>query len=362
MINFMKNHVVQFYTRSVGAKRSASARRPLATAVLLTVALIAQACGTDSENGVSSDPFWLQDGGETSDAAASYVDGATGDDDVGGPHPDTGFASDTDGAETQDLDTTSADAISTDASSIDTESTGTEDSTSGPKEQFFASLQLDRIVSQDPSPFGNAWKEGRTSTLGLVKVAWDGNVGTRWLHVCAMHANSVHGSQVSFSKSFLSAIPTAPHKLSRSGTTWTQASSVDLIGLKASHTGAMPGLGKSKHASLVDADKDGKPGVTVQVNVSLLGNQQIYVAQRTTSSWTAKLADDGSLSAEPKVTMEQSIVGASLSLLVAQPKEKPVSSGAPNTLRWVPSDKAMTCKELVAQASKLFKSTWPPKD
>ena len=313
---------------------------------LLVGLLLLQACGTDSRNEVATDPFWLQDGGAVNDSGVTGADSQASQADAGRGQADG-----------EKVDSLSAG----DTANLDTGSTGASDAASGPQEQFFASLQLDRIVSQDPSPFGDDWKEGRTSTLGLVKVSWNGDVGTRWLHVCAMHATEGHGSQVSFTKAFLGSIPTTPHALSRVGSTWTQPTTVDLVGLKDSHTGAMPGLGKSSHASLVDSDKDGKPGVTVQVKVSLLGDQQIYVAQRTTSAWTAQLSPEGTLSAEPTVTMEQSIVGASLSLLVAQPKEKKVSSGAPNTLQWVPVNASMTCTELVAQSAKLFGAAWPPK-
>lgn len=309
-------------------------------------------CGADPTSGAAPEPFWLQqDGGSSADGASRAAD-------------DVAPAIDAGAADLQDVPAAWSDA-SGDAA-IGGDAAGAGDAGQGdtqppaPSEQVFASWRVSRRMTQDPSPFGSAWKESRTVTLGLAKVVWTGDKGQYWHQVCAMDANEVHGSQVHFPPAFLGAIPVTPVPLTRSGAIWSQPETVELLGLKPSHVGPMPGLGEASHASAIDADKDGKPGVTVEVDVTLLGLQKIYVAQRTTSAWQGAPGEDGRIEALPTVSFEQSILGASMSLLVADTKSKPVSSGDPETLLWAPVAASTTCKTLISNASTLIGLSWPP--
>lgn len=323
-------------------------RRAWWTPMVVGLACIVAGCGGDATTGAAPEPFWLQDAGGRTPA-----DGG-------------GDASAPDAQQGQDGGPTTADSGSPDAAGPQdagaTQDAGASDDAGGPaeSEEFFATWRVSRRMTQDPSPFGSAWKESRTTTLGLVRVIWKGDEGTSWHHVCAMDANEVHGSQVTFPPAFLATIPVPPLPLTRGGATWTQPAAVELLGLKPDHTGPMPGLGQEDHASVIDADKDGHPGVTVQVKISLLGLQEIYVAQRTTSAWQGTVASDGRVSAQPSVDFEQVTLGASMSLLVAETNEKAVSSGAPETLLWVPVPAETTCKALIADAAALVGNSWPP--
>jgi hypothetical protein len=135
---------------------------------------------------------------------------------------------------------------------------------------------------------------------------------------------------------------------------------MELVGLKQDWTGAMPELGEAKHPGLADTDEDGKAGVTVDVDISLLGLQQLYVAQRSKTDLVATWQEDGSLYGEPTVTMEQSTVGATLDLLIVNTKSRLVKGKPADTVRWVSVPASTTCTDVLKQAKQLFGQSWPP--
>lgn len=297
----------------------------LVTAELLVSALAS--CGGElAGSGLGPDPFWL-DGTDatTANDAATAADGdaATAAGDGGG---------------------TAADG----------------DIGASAKELHFAAVLTSTEQTQDPSPFSDAWAEQTTTTLALVRVAWQGDVGTRWIQICALHTTTAHGAKLTYPAAFLAAIPVESAPLTRVGAQWSQPEVVEVAGLASGHGGAMPKTGEAKHPALVDADGDGQPGVTLDVDINLLGAHKLYVAQRARIAWTGTLDASGALSAEPTIVQERSVVGASLSLLVADTPRKPIAGRPPHTLRWLPLPGPVGCATLVAEAKARIGSPWPP--
>lgn len=307
------------------------------TLLCLLLVLLSAGCGEDFDlGGPVPTPFWV-DGGDASDssggdggtrAADAAADGSTADSLVdssdGAPDsPDSGDAS-------------------------------------GPTDQYYVSWLETAQQLQDPSPFGDSWVEQRTTTLGLIKVQWTGNSGQRWHQPCAMHTNSNFNTDTLYSAAFLSAIPVTQVAIERQGTTWTQAEELQTVGLKSDYTGPMPALGESGHAALVDADKDGLPGVTVYIDNSLLGKQNLQVGQRSKTTWIGAVQGNGDVTAEPKVQTEQVVVAASLSLLVTKNNVKPLQGKPAETLLWRPLSTPIDCKTLLAAPQQYIGRAWPP--
>jgi hypothetical protein len=330
--------------QSASANRRANLGRALA--LIAVLALFAAGCGGgELQDGVAPDPAWLDasDGGGASDSG-SGADGAAvadgggdggGGDDAGGldgDSDDVGAGGDVDGA--------NADATV--------------------EEQHFAAWLTSTVMVQDPTPFGSSWEKQTTTTLALVKVRWTGAKGERWVQPCALHTTPAFGSQLTYPTSFLAAVPVLPAPIERDGASWTQAEVVERVGLKAGYDGAMPADGDGGHAALVDADADGKPGVTLGVEIPIFGAQKLYVAQRAATAWQGEVDGEGVLRAEPTIASEQSIVGATLELLVTSPKQKPVSDGPAHTLRWHPLDAPIGCAMLVNEAKARVGASWPP--
>jgi hypothetical protein len=275
-------------------------------------------------------PPWLLDGGDT----------AADDDAVSGPDS---AVQDTD---TQDQSETQG---GSDASADSTDST-----------EYYAFWNLSRRETQDPSPFGDEWAESRTVTIGLIQLTWDGDKGLRLQQPCDMHANEVHGSRIVYSANFVAKVPVAPTAVERTADGISILGGMELVGLKQDWTGAMPDLGEAKHPGLSDTDGDGKAGVTVDVDISILGQQQLYVAQRSKTDLVASWQEDGSLYGEPTVLIEQSTLGASLDLLIVNTKSRLVKGKPADTVRWVSVPASTTCTEVLKQAKQLFGQSWPP--
>lgn len=344
--------------------------RPLL--LLLTTAAAVAAfggCADDADlSGPAPTPFWMDgaDGGDVADAGTSggdtTADGA-GPGDSASAQDATAPADAAGDSGADSLADAAADAsadASADAAGDAAADAPPADAAATLEDQYFVSWAESAQQLQDPSPFGNSWAEQRTTTLGLVKISWQGDSGTRWLQPCAMHTNTVFGTKTLYSAAFLAAIPVPGVPISRAGKLWTQAEELVVVGLKDGYTGAMPALGEKGHAALVDSDKDGLPGVTVHIDNNLLGKQNLQVAQRQRSSWSAEVQGNGEIAAEPKVTAEQVVVAASMSLLVVQNVTKPVSGKPGETLRLVPLAAPIDCATLLAKPSSYVGKSWPP--
>lgn len=278
--------------------------------------------------------------------------------DVDGPLPIPPWLADASGADGGDA------AISADTESADDAEEGDpfgDAATASTDVEYYAFWAMTRRETQDPSPFGDAWAESRTTTIGLIQVSWDGDQGVRLQQPCDMHANEAHGSRIYYSANFVKKIPVVPTPVVRTADGIGMTGYVERVGLKPDWTGAMPKLGDAKAAGLADTDGDGKAGVTVDVDISLLGGQKLYVAQRSTTDMQLERQPDGTLYDEPTVVAEQSTVGATLDLLIANTVSRMPTNGKPaETVRWVKVTPGTSCSQLLKQAKSLFGQSWPP--
>jgi hypothetical protein len=110
-----------------------------------------------------------------------------------------------------------------------------------------------------------------------------------------------------------------------------------------------------RDANLVDADGDGKPGVTVRLKIANLLNGRIYITRREIYRDHLTLHANGNLYGYVKDTSEQFVIGASLRILAQQsnPLQNPDPGMNPVMLVRV-SDDLDTCEELMEQRERLF--------
>ncbi len=213
---------------------------------------------------------------------------------------------------------------------------------------------------QDPSPFGSGWQTSRTTSVGLVQVAWQGQSGKASLFTCAVASNPIFGTTMTFPAAFVAAQAQEDAPIAVNGATWTFGPATQRVGLQPTYGGPMPATAEATHPAVVDGDSDGKPGVTLDIQVPLLGKQALYVAQRSTVQWSATLQPDGSLNALPTATHEQATLGATSSLLVVAEKAKPVTAEPAMELRWRTVPFGTTCAQLLANPQALIGRSWPP--
>lgn len=104
-----------------------------------------------------------------------------------------------------------------------------------------------------------------------------------------------------------------------------------------------------------DADNDGKPGVTVFVNLFGFIKGEIYIARREIFQNFMTLYSDGTVQGNVVDDSEQLVIGASLDILNAPNNPDQWPDPGLNPIILIPiSDDIDTCEELMAMADALF--------
>lgn len=103
-----------------------------------------------------------------------------------------------------------------------------------------------------------------------------------------------------------------------------------------------------------DPDKDGKPGVTVNITLGKFFNEEIYIARKEIFSYDMELRKDRSLVGYVKDRSQQFVIDASKESLVkdSNPPQDPDLRRSPIFL--IPVDTSMNCKQLKKDRFKLF--------
>lgn len=110
---------------------------------------------------------------------------------------------------------------------------------------------------------------------------------------------------------------------------WVADLGVETLGIDPSVVGAGPLPKRGTDAGVIDQDKDGNPGVTVQVHVPLFGDVGVYVVQRASLRIDGTRASDDHIRGAVFVDLyEQEVVGAARSLFDMSLKVRPAPSGS----------------------------------
>jgi hypothetical protein len=107
--------------------------------------------------------------------------------------------------------------------------------------------------------------------------------------------------------------------------------------------------------NLTDPDNDGKPGVTVKINIGKIIKGEIYIIRREIFTHYLTLNNNGTLTGYVKDDSEQFVVGASLKILDQASNNIQHPSKGMNPILLVPiSDEIDTLEELMAIRDELF--------
>ena len=111
---------------------------------------------------------------------------------------------------------------------------------------------------------------------------------------------------------------------------------------------------KSNDPRLIDADKDGKPGVTVKIKLFGRVDGEIYITRKEVFEYNMELQNDGSFYGSVIDNSEQSTVGAKPFYLKSQrnPRQDPDSSKSFIMLQ--PVEKDFSCDDLKENRDWMF--------
>jgi hypothetical protein len=213
-----------------------------------------------------------------------------------------------------------------------------------------------QILTSEASALGNLSKT-KVARYSVVNFTSSGDQIMATEKVCEIASVNSGSSSVSFAPSILKAIPDSRYSYSSKdeSVVLTRPAAVEALGVSLTDltTEALPT--SASDPRVIDQDKDGKPGVTVNVEakvvISISG--ELYVAQRTfwNESLTLKSAD--TLSGSIDWRQEQSILGSSNSLFTSvKPKVTTLPAESSVSLRKIAAGAG--CADLSAQKAKLF--------
>ncbi len=107
--------------------------------------------------------------------------------------------------------------------------------------------------------------------------------------------------------------------------------------------------------NLTDPDGDGKPGVTVNINIAKILKGEIYITRREIFTYFLQLNNDGTLTGYVKDDSEQFVVGASRKILDQPSNNFQHPSKGMNPILLVPiSEDIDTLEELMAIRDEIF--------
>ncbi len=155
-----------------------------------------------------------------------------------------------------------------------------------PAAAFLALELVTAVRVRDPLP-GGGDAVARTTGWSLVERRGDDLV----VRACAVTTTPVLGTTTRYSPAFVAAAPVD-----------TTTSTVDGDRFAAGPWTSVFGA--------TDADSDGHPGLTVQVESSLLGRGDVYVTQTSTTRLVGVVSPDGSISGRATVDTVQELHGA----------------------------------------------------
>ena len=173
------------------------------------------------------------------------------------------------------------------------------------------------------------WLDSETVTILLVDL--EERSGGVWQRqrTCEVRIESEGPAKVSFPAAFVRAFPEkelpvalAPTEDGR--TAFRVDMGVDALGFDPAHTGGdLPR--RATDSGVVDSDRDGRPGVTIDLAVPILGRVELYVAQRGSMRLDGWLVEEGGAEGTIELgPIEQVTLGTSTGIDLASPRIVPV--------------------------------------
>jgi hypothetical protein len=227
-----------------------------------------------------------------------------------------------------------------------------------PPAQRWALLEVVSTLIDDPTPWSDETGATQLFSWKSVELVRDG-VDIRWTETtCGMESTEIFATVTVYPDALVDAMPAGGRSATLSeavtGATFTMEPQVTLLGARLDdpYTDDMPEDGADPEAW--DQDEDGQPGVTVRVEQSLLGEGEVFVAQRTFTSYDGVLVSSDRIEGYVDSDNEQVIFDASTWWLEidTNSQDDPDRSHSYFILQQV--DEGMDCAAIMDERDSLF--------
>ncbi len=223
-----------------------------------------------------------------------------------------------------------------------------------------------KFVSQmkDPNPFNSTgWRSTHTYTWALVEWRQLGDRVDYKERTCGVWTESVFGARTVYRDAFVNAVPVRD----RSGYLQGEGAARRFdagpysqqfgLTLDDPFNDALPTA--PDDARISDDDRDGHPGVTVGIYHPMVGEGEVYIAQRSIVRLEGELLPDGIVHGYIRTKPDMYKIDADKWWLRMDNPQRPHPDPKESPFVMVPIEKGATCKTVLAQKDTIFEGKEP---
>lgn len=214
---------------------------------------------------------------------------------------------------------------------------------------------------RNPNPFSNGdWKSTRTNTYALVKWTQDGDKVRYTEETCSVLTDPVFGAEAIYTKAFIDAIDLRKRTAQLIGDGETRRFVAgpyhQAFGVELANPMTDPLPKDPKDPAIRDSDKDGKPGNTVVIRHPMMGEGQVFIAQRSVARLEGRLLPDGQVRGVIFTSPDMFKIDATKWWLKKDAPQRQHPSPKESPFVMVPVDDGMGCPAILERKDTLFPS------
>jgi hypothetical protein len=196
------------------------------------------------------------------------------------------------------------------------------------------------------------------TTLSLIRLSQQGLTVDMTTEVCSVELSPYLGNVTSYPPTAVAAIhvpdQTVELEESTTGALWEPSHRVSLLGWEATGDPTSDPLPQEPDdPRVIDADRDGHPGVTLNVDATIDGD--VYIANRNITETTGVIMSEDLIQGASRTTQAQNILDSSPALLrFNKIQASPNPDAGSSNVEMVRIGDTASCEDLLANAENLF--------
>ncbi len=236
----------------------------------------------------------------------------------------------------------------------------------GPVERTYAMRQTFTSQMREPNPFSSQeWRSTRTNTYAIVRWTQAGTQVSWTETTCGLHTDKVFGAETIYPDAFIRNVEVRNRVGVLSGAgpgaTFKAGPFVQSFGVRLADPMRDPLPTTEDDPRLIDSDGDGHPGITVMIRHPMVGQGQVFVAQRSIARIEGTVNADGTVSGHILTAPDMYKIGADRWWLKVDSPQRPHPDPAQSPFMMVPVTDGISCGDLLARKGDLFPALPAPR-